>query len=599
MAKFSKIIDQLDNDIRKMSYNDVCSAVNSCETEDKLSFEVEAENIAMSFVENAGNKEWGCYYGPKLISKNDTGAPVYIPDITNITSDYIDYWTKRANITSNPLLKRRYTGIVWDLCKRITGKDTSFKDIKLQFIIASIETVEQDLAYHPICGLNYIEYAIKKAISINNLELTDRAIKTVLAYETKYSKDTYSGIWGRPFLMLLDHIAQFSSYEDVIVKSMLDRFDRFEVVCKKGDMSAEYIHLLKDTAKLLADYYMIKQNIVKVKEFLDRYHVCLTLLYDTRGAMWVHGMIKNLQGLYRKYNLTKEANRLYIEIQLLASKILNEMKPVKISVPIENDKIEEYFKPLLEGTAEEVLNKYLFNYLIDLDDEHKKQKEEALQSPFLDTVSTISYNHIGMPINNIGVGDHAEEQKFAYGMYRRMLISSYFIKMHIQKMKLKEMFTYDMVMNLFQNSPLILESQRSLLEKGMKAYFDQDYIVACHLLVPLFENAIRVVAASNGHEVLRPNADPQEGNEYVSLDRLLNDIEGDDANLKDIVAYFKNVFTDKYGWNTRNLLCHGVLAASSFNDTLADRVVHAFLLLSLFKPINKEDYSTNATEEAK
>lgn len=123
--------------------------------------------------------------------------------------------------------------------------------------------------------------------------------------------------------------------------------------------------------------------------------------------------------------------------------------------------------------------------------------------------------------------------------------------------------------------------------------------VACHLLVPLFENAIRVVAASNGHEVLRPNADPQEGNEYVSLDRLLNDIEGDDANPKNIVAYFKNIFTDKYGWNTRNLLCHGVLAASSFNDTLADRVVHAFLLLSLFKPIDKEDDSTDATEEAK
>ncbi|BCS86595.1 hypothetical protein prwr041_24880 [Prevotella herbatica] len=534
MAKFSKIIDQLDNDIRKMSYNDVCSAVNSCETEDKLSFEVEAENIGMSFVENAGNKKLGCYYGPKLILKKDTGDPIYLPDITNITSDHIDYWTKRANITSNPLLKMRYTGLVWDLCKRITGKEPSFKDMKLQFIISSIETIEQDLADNPICGLNYIECAIKKAISINNLKLTDRAIKTMLAYEAKYSKDTYSGIWGRPFLMLLDHIAQFSSYENVIVKSMLDRFDRFEVVCKNGDMSAEYIHLLKDTAKLLADYYMIKQNIVKVKEFLDRYHVCLTLLYDTQGAMWAHGMIKNLQGLYRKYNLAKEANRLYLEIQLLASKIPNEMRPIKISVPIENDKIEEYFKPLLEGTIEE-----------------------------------------------------------------GMLISSYFIKMHIQKMKLKEMFTYDMVMNLFQNSPLILESQRSLLEKGMKAYFDQDYIVACHLLVPLFENAIRVVAASNGHEVLRSNANSQEGNEYVSLDRLLNDIEGDYANLKNLVAYFKNVFTDKNGWNTRNLLCHGALAASSFNDTLADRVVHAFLLLSQIKPMNKEYDSTNATEEAK
>ena len=44
--------------------------------------------------------------------------------------------------------------------------------------------------------------------------------------------------------------------------------------------------------------------------------------------------------------------------------------------------------------------------------------------------------------------------------------------------------------------------------------------------------------------------------------------------------YFKNLFTDKYGWNTRNLLCHGALAANAFNSTLADRVVHAFMLVS-------------------
>ena len=81
--------------------------------------------------------------------------------------------------------------------------------------------------------------------------------------------------------------------------------------------------------------------------------------------------------------------------------------------------------------------------------------------------------------------------------------------------------------------------------------------------------------------------------------QILHEIESVNDNLKNIVAHFKNVFTDKFGWNTRNLLCHGVLPSNAFNDTLADRVVHSFLLLSLFKPINKEDDSTNATEEAK
>ena len=601
MARLSEIIAQLDDDVKKMSYYDICSAINSCDTEDQSSFEAKAEIIGMSFVEDAGNKEWGCYYGPKLTwTEKDMGEMVYMPDMADITSEYIEYWTKRAAETKNPLLKMRYTGLVWEFGKRVTGKDPDFKDIKQQFIISSVETVEQDLAEYAISGLTYSKRAIEKSISIRNTELTGRCIKAMLAYQTRYEKDDLAGIWGPPFRIMMEHIEFFGKFESDMLKAMLDRFERIESQCNgNGQESNASIHTLKAITELLADYYVQKHDIGKIKEYLDRYHACLVILYDSQGAMWSHGMIQGLQNLYRKCNLSKDANRLYLEIQSLASRILAEMKPVQISVPIDNEQIEKYFKPLLEGSAEEVLTNYMLKYLINLDDERKKQKEEAEQSPLMDMIRTVVYNQAGMPINNIGVGERAEEQKFSYGIYRRMLISSFFVKIHIQKMKIKEIYTYDMVMNLFKNSPLILDSQRPLLEKGMNAYFEQDYIVACHLLVPLFEDAIRVLAASNGHEVLRPNADPQEGNEYISLDRLLDEIESDNDNLKNIVVYFKNVFTDKFGWNTRNLLCHGVLPASAFNDTLADRVVHAFLLLSLFKLINKEDDSTNVTEEAK
>ena len=37
-----------------------------------------------------------------------------------------------------------------------------------------------------------------------------------------------------------------------------------------------------------------------------------------------------------------------------------------------------------------------------------------------------------------------------------------------------------------------------------------------------------------------------------------------------------------YGWNIRNHVSHGLLATGNFNYGLADRVVRAFLLLSVF-----------------
>ena len=62
----------------------------------------------------------------------------------------------------------RYAGVVWDYCKTVTGKEPSYKDIKLTYIISSIETVEQDLPEYSVSGIIYAARAIEKSISINN-----------------------------------------------------------------------------------------------------------------------------------------------------------------------------------------------------------------------------------------------------------------------------------------------------------------------------------------------------------------------------------------------------------------------------------------------
>lgn len=575
MANLKEVLAHLDNDIQKMSYFDVCSVICSADKDDSNAFERDAEIMVMSFAENLGHADWGSFYGPQN---------------PNIYSQHIEYWSKRASETRNPLLKMRYAGTVWDFCKKITGKEPSYKDIKLAYIISSIEAVEQDLPEYTMSGIAYAEQAIAKSLSIRNPELKDRAIKALRSYSKKYEKDDLAGIWGRPFRFMTEHLKDFVSYEDEILSEMLVRFEGLEKAskaeCRKTDM---YVHILKQAAELLADYYKQKQQIDKVSEFLGRYHSCLKLTYDLRGAMWVHGMLQNLQDLYRKFNLTKEANKLYVEIQAMGGKALNELKPVEMSLPIDNKQIEEYFEPLLSGTNREVLIKYMVKYLPNIENEKQQQKYEAEQSPLMDMIRTVAYNQSGMPINNVGVGERAKEHKLSYGMYRRMMISAIFLELHIERMEDMKVYTYDNVLELFKDSPLILEMQRPLLEKGLKAYFDKDYIVACYILVPLFEAAIRNLAASTGHEVLRPSGDPKEGNEYVSLEKLLDVLEHEVEDNKDVFVYFKNLFTDKNGWNTRNLLCHGALAASAFNSTLANRIVHAFLLLSQVKLVARAE----------
>ena len=144
------------------------------------------------------------------------------------------------------------------------------------------------------------------------------------------------------------------------------------------------------------------------------------------------------------------------------------------------------------------------------------------------------------------------------------------------------------MMELLEESPLITDDHKESVRRGLEAYMNEDYLVCCHLLVPQLEAAIRRLFAINGANIMRPKANPAEGNEYLSLDSLLGSEEALQFMKEDLANYLRNVLTDQYGWNIRNLVSHGLLGTDNFNFGMADRVVHAFLMLGVFKPVIKE-----------
>lgn len=72
-----------------------------------------------------------------------------------------------------------------------------------------------------------------------------------------------------------------------------------------------------------------------------------------------------------------------------------------------------------------------------------------------------------------------------------------------------------------------------------------------------------------------------------SRDSLLDSPIAQECIKEDMITYFKVMFVSPGGWNLRNLVSHGLMPAGSFNRMMSDRVVHAILVLSLFKPATK------------
>lgn len=586
MSTLKEVLASFDNPERKQfSYFDVSGEISRLPNDIVNTLEAQAELLAMEFVDNAGEKYWKTFLGPQSTwVRKDNGDEVLRPDRSFIKPEHIEYWKKRSNETNNPLMRMRYKGLVYDFNKYVTGIEPGFSDVKLPFLEAIIQVVEDEYIVHEIEGYFLIDTALQLASRWKKDSLFEKAQDVLWNHDHKYGKDESPGLWGRHFEIMIKYLDRYGKYENELLKENEERFDRAERKALEEDgKSDNYAHILGEEAELLCEYYNLKGNVERIRNYLDRELSILRKSFSKKGGMWSQSMLQIMQNKYRKYHLYKEANKLYVEIQDLGEKALNDMKGHKFSVPIDNIQIQTYIEDFLSGTPHEVFMKYLVRNIPNMEIERQRQKEEAEQSPLLDMISTITYDANGSPINNVGAGKNSENQKLMFGMCRRMQISAIFLRLEVEKMIEQGKLSLDIILEAFKDSPLIAEAQKGLFEKGMKAYFEGDYIIACHLLIPQFESSIRRLVSLCGGEVLQSDKEPKDGNRYISLDGLLDCDVAQEILKEDIQTYFKNLFTDQNGWNLRNLTSHGLLQTDAFNSTIADRIVHAFTLLSQLK----------------
>ena len=392
------------------------------------------------------------------------------------------------------------------------------------------------------------------------------------------------GVWGRIFQSLIKYRYAFHTCEKELLAEQLSRFERLNnLALENGCKTDEYSHVLSEQVDLLADYYHLIGETEKIEPLLDTMFDAIKISTAVRGGIWGQCMIQQLQSRYRKYGFNKRANQLYVELSDLGEKNLSEMKLTEYSMNIDRDNINAFFKAALEGSDRDVLLCFIFQYIPKIEEEKRKLKERAETAPLLDLISTFTIDSSGATISRVGVGPYAEHQKLFFFMYESMRLTTPFMHLHITKMKEKGKMTTESMIELIKDSELITEDRKEIVKRGLDAYMADDYLVCCHLLIPQLEAAIRRLFALNGANIMRAKKNPEEGNEYLSLDSLLGSKEAVEYMGEDNANYFRTVLTDQYGWNIRNQVSHGLIASGSFNFEMADRVVHAFLTLSALK----------------
>lgn len=574
-----------DFDIRerkKFTAQDVIAAIRELPEGNPENTQCRYEVFGFSFVGTNRKNQWGTYYGSQFtFERKDTGEEVYFPDINDVTSDIIAYWEKRASVVTNPLLKMRYTGLVLDLKKRVTGEEPDYRTIKKANLEAIIEVVEGDYPEHEYVAMEYADRALSLALSYRNEALVRRVARVYFDAHQRFGKER---MWRHIFRALINHRNALAQFEEEIVDENLERLNRFEKkALSEGEKTDEYAHEMASQVDILCDYYHSIGEDDKIEGLLDRLLTAIRKPIVVRGAMWGHGMMEQMQKRYRKFGLDNRANHLFPEIQELGVKTLNEMQKFDHTITLESEPIDEYLKEVMTGTHEQRLIRYIIGYLPIREQEIKKNKKESKEFPLETTMSTVVFDGKGAVINRLGAGKNSEEQKLHYFMEKRLKLKTLLMHIHMEELKKSGDITVEKMMKMFDDCPLVEENHRRFLERGFEAYLNEDFLVCCHVLIPQVEAMVRLLVAINGGEVLRQGQDPAAGDEYYSLDSLLDSPIAKKYMNEDLITYFKVLFTSSAGWNLRNLFSHGLLSASSFNSMMADRVVHATMILGMFK----------------
>lgn len=550
-------------------YNDVISAIGKLLPDEQKSLpEVRSEILAMQFQDNTGHDVWNTYYGPFATGvENVTGRPIYRPDIAWVTAEDITYWTKRAQETGNPLMKMRYAGLVFDFHKKITGKDADYKTIKLPYVQSVINVVKGGYYDYVHVAYVYAERALSCARGFKKKELIADAKSALWHLEELYcADDLRSGWWARGFELMMKYEDVFTAEEmHQKLQEHIDRLTRIErQALKEGNHTDEYAHLANTEVRLLCKYLWKHNQKDRIGDLLVRLYRIFKAAKPARGAMWYHGMLDQLQKLCREYQYEKFANRLYVDIQDCGMEALQSMEVIDVPVEIKNEDIQTYIDERMSGTNQEVVERYIVEYMPNIQRIKLELEKEAEDSPLSVLGSTIVYDDFGSPIRKIGNDESQAFSKLMHSMYQRMQIESMFMSLYKRNMIEKNILTVETVMQALDNSPLIHSGQRSIIKRGIESYFAGDYLVSCHLLIPQFESAIRRLVAMLGGEILTHDANPNDGNQYITLNGLLtSDALANSGLPEDMIVYFRNLFTNQSGWNLRNQVCHGLLRRGS------------------------------------
>lgn len=547
----------------------------------EINEESKADYIAFEFVESfQDNKSiWGTYFGPMYAEQNQDGIINDYPSINFITPSVIDYWSKRANQAINPILKSRYWGLVWDFTKKITEQNPSH-EICRKYIHSLIETATGDYFKKQIYVFVRLKRALNLAIELNDNELINTVKNTVIDFETRHFNENNQHQWDYSFDLLLENKrVKFSELERSNIISKLET--KLLYFSDNIDIQKNDIWVSEETSKRLANFYRKNHKTNDVRRVILQVGKTYEFFIKNDTSFKSFGYLNHLYSFYMKFNLKEDAELILLKIRELGPKANSELIPLTHTIEFSKVEIDDYFDSMITGSPSEILFSLTVQF-IPIKETIKGQISELFKKAPLSFLLTKKiHDEKGRLITTIGSLQNDLDGHIAHYTSNNLNITSIFLREFFSRVIKNKLINKKDLLSFIQNTPIISNDRYQIIEKGLDAYFQKDYLIFIHLIIPQIEDSIRNMVELAGGQVLKQSKDGG-GFRLRTFDDILRSNEVTEIAGEDFANYFRILFTDQRGWNLRNSVCHGMASSDMFSSNTADRVLHALLCLGLF-----------------
>jgi hypothetical protein len=544
-----------------------------------------AELYAFSFFQQHEKNEDSYVYGPQWVLPNNKGEMREFPSRSLVTGDMLEYWFRRSGETANNVLRSRYADLVYDFTDENKDRKRKFS-AALEVIKANFELANK---MEKGAFRKYASRALYLIQSTNNTEHRTKFIEMLIEQSSRIEE--YSTYVFRN--LIADKKWRRYLSEDQ-VRKVVENLDKYLSAVLPTQKQQPWS--VDELAVSLAKYYTEQNQELDVQRILGLLEKNFReSKYSNSSGMLKSNYLETLRTMYDEFaqfefsrvkrdTVTNELTSIADEVEASMQEHTFQTEVTAKQQAEIDDFIEWIFKddgknPLVKT----VTQKIVANFLPKLDAE-KASFESARKENVTDLLFTQSIvGEDGFNIAKLNGYEESPDQYFIKHYSENLQFNGILLRIALQK--LVERFTPEEVLTVIMESPLFRKEDVPYVTRGLKGFWEKDYLVSSHLFIPLIEDGFRTLHRINGLPIIKTNKDGgfdfHNNLEYYIDHDVVSGVFGP---IGDNFRYYaKILLVTRMGWNLRHNFAHGINKSSLMRPDASERLLHVLFCLSLVR----------------